>query len=208
MLSPNDGGWRAWREQLKGFESTQLRIVLKESDTPSATQEQALLQLLQPMLERGSRLAVSRMKTRSGTTVTVGAVPARYRFVGNALEIRMAGRMPAPELQRQLAVLKVLQEGNFVDPMLLANAQCQPSQQRMGRDQFLSQTRDLFQKLRACITMRQEQIRQVWPQLEGRIESVEVLPTVWFKPFFAGEGWTAVTLPTDEALEELDAVAQ
>jgi hypothetical protein len=121
---PHTAGWMVWREQWRGYDSTQLRIPLKHND---AEHQQALLQLVRPMLEQGSRILSHRARSRSGGSYTLSAaLPARYRFHKDALELQLAGLMPQEQLNMHLQALISVVEGE-ASSLPLAYAQCQPS---------------------------------------------------------------------------------
>jgi hypothetical protein len=130
---PHTAGWMVWREQWRGYDSTQLRIPLKHND---AEHQQALLQLVRPMLEQGSRILSHRARSRSGGSYTLSAaLPARYRFHKDALELQLAGLMPQEQLNMHLQALISVVEGE-ASSLPLAYAQCQPSPDWLGRQRF------------------------------------------------------------------------
>lgn len=207
FFAPNAAGWMAWREEWRGYPSTQLRMVLKTDDDKTRA---AALALAEPLLQQGSRVIRYRAHSRSGSSYTLwDAVPARYRFHEGALEIQLAGLMPEVQLNRQLEILNSVVQGDAPDPMLMAYAQCQPSRSKIAQSRLLSQSRNLMEQVRACVGEKAVAMRELMVQLHGQMEPVQV-DYNWFSPkqrnWFQQQGWKAIQLPEGEALSDLDAL--
>lgn len=205
FVAPNTAGWMAWRDQWRGYASTQLRVPLKADD---AEHRQALLQLVQPLLQQGSRIISHRERSRNGSSYTLrSAVPAFYRFHEGALELQLAGLMPDQQLQRHQTVLNLVANGDVPSASLLAYAQCQPSLEKMARSRLLSQGRDLMQQMRTCLRSKEASLRSTMQLLQGQLEPAQVQAT-WFNPkrsnWLQWAGWKAAELPQNEELQELD----
>jgi len=201
FVAPNTAGWMVWREQWRGYDSTQLRIPLKHND---AEHQQALLQLVRPVLEQGSRILSHRARSRSGGSYTLSAaLPARYRFHKDTLELQLAGLMPQEQLNMHLQALISVVEGE-VSSLPLAYAQCQPSPDWLGRQRFFGRGQQAMQSLRDCVRTRQSELTTTLPLLLGNLQEVQV---GWnrFRPWPALPRWQAVALPEDEdELQQLD----
>ena len=208
FFAPNTAGWKAWREEWRGYPSTQLRVVLKND---SEKNREAALALAEPLLQQGSRVLRHRAQSRSGSGYTLlAAVPARYRFHEGALEIQLAGLMPEVLLNRQLETFNTVVQGDIPDPMLMAYAQCQPSHSKVAKSQLLSQGRQLMEQVQTCVREKATAMRELMVQLKDQLEPVQV-DYNWFSPrqsnWFQLQGWKAVPLPEDEdALSDLDAL--
>ncbi|WP_294253836.1 hypothetical protein [uncultured Comamonas sp.] len=198
---PHTAGWMVWREQWRGYDSTRLRIPLKDHH---AEQQQALLQLVRPMLEQGSRILSHHARSRSGSSYTLSAVlPARYRFHEGALELQLAGLMPQEQLDMHLQALVSVVEGE-AGSLPLAYAQCQPSPDWLGRQRFFGRGQQALQSLRECVQTRQSELKTALPLLRGNLQEVQV---GWsrFRPWPAVTRWQATALPEDEdAMQQLD----
>lgn len=191
---PHTAGWMVWREQWRGYDSTQLRIPLKHND---AEHQQALLQLVRPMLEQGSRILSHRARSRSGGSYTLSAaLPARYRFHKDALELQLAGLMPQEQLNMHLQALISVVEGE-ASSLPLAYAQCQPSPDWLGRQRFFGRGQQAMQSLRECVRTRQSELTTALQLLRGNLQEVQV---GWsrFRPWPALPRWQAAALPEDE----------
>ncbi len=203
FFAPNTAGWMAWREQWRGYDSTRLRIPLKHND---AEHQQALLQLVRPMLDQGSRILSHRAHSRSGSSYTLSAaLPARYRFHEDALELQLAGLMPQEQLNMHLQALISVVEGE-ASSLPLAYAQCQPSPDWLGRQRFFGRGQQAMQSLRECVRTRQSELTTALPLLRGNLQEVQV---GWshFRPWPALPRWQAAALPQDEdELQRLDAL--
>ncbi len=201
IFSPSPAGWLVWRDQLRGYDSAPLRITLQpqagaaQPAADRAEQERVLLQVAQPVLERGARTVRDHMRTRNGTTTTVDAVPARYRWDGDTLEIRLANPMTADELQRQLSVFQALAQSQPVDASLMAYAQCAPSGSLLAYARFLGRGSDVFAESRSCMETQLRVMLVAQPLLQGQIAQVQVQPTRWFSPWWALHRWTAQPVP-------------
>lgn len=191
---PHTAGWMVWREQWRGYDSTQLRIPLKHND---AEHQQALLQLVRPMLEQGSRILSHRARSRSGGSYTLSAaLPARYRFHKDALELQLAGLIPQEQLNMHLQALISVVEGE-ASSLPLAYAQCQPSPDWLGRQRFFGRGQQAMQSLRECVRTRQSELTTALQLLRGNLQEVQV---GWsrFRPWPALPRWQAAALPEDE----------
>lgn len=202
---PNTAGWMSWREEWRGYPSTQLRIPLKSDDAQS---REALLELLNPLLIQGSRVVSYRARSRSGSSYTLSdAVPARYRFRGAAMEIQLGGLMPADQLRLHLESLDMAARGDIPSPSLLAYAQCQPSQEKLARSRFLSQGRQMMQELQSCVQSRTATMRDMLEKLKDNLQPSQVQQTL-FNPkrsnWLGLGGWKAVDLPEGDELLNLD----
>lgn len=198
---PHTAGWMVWREQWRGYDSTRLRIPLKHHN---AEQQQALLQLVRPLLEQGSRVLSHRARSRSGSSYTLSAaLPARYRFHGDALELQLAGLMPQEQLNMHLQALVSVVQGE-VGSLPLAYAQCQPSPDWWGRQRFLGRGQQAMQSLRDCVRTRQSELNPALAVLQGNLQEVQV-GWIRFRPWPALPRWQAFALPEDEdELQRLD----
>lgn len=183
---PGTAGWMAWREQLLGYEAVPLRIVLHEA--PTAQREQALIELLQPLLEQGGRAIRHRWTAplAQGADPVPALVPARYRFDGRSLDILLASRPSAPLLRAQLALLEQFaasgpaQPGQVPSWLMLSGTQC-------------LHTASLGELARAwlCTQQRSEQLQRLWPLLAGSVERVEVGEARRFHPWLSLQRWKA-----------------
>lgn len=203
FFAPHTAGWMVWREQWRGYDSTRLIIPLKHND---AEHQQALLQLVRPMLVQGSRILSHRARSRSGSSYTLSAaLPARYRFHEDALELQLAGLMPQEQLNMHLQALISVVEGK-ASSLPLAYAQCQPSPDWLGRQRFFGRGQQAMQSLRECVRTRQSELMTALPLLRGNLQEVQV---GWshFRPWPALPRWQAAALPQDEdELQRLDAL--
>lgn len=203
---PHTAGWMAWREQWRGYASTQLRIPLQ---TDNAKSREALLQLVQPLLTQGSRVISYNARSRGGNSYTlVAAVPARYRFHDGALQVQLGGVMHEPQLGRHTASIELAASGDIPDPMLLAYGQCQPSPEKLTRGRMLSEGRKMMEEMRQCVHSKATIYRDSMAQLKGNLGPVEVSRS-HFTPKWSNwltlAGWKAVELPDEkDALQALD----
>lgn len=207
FFAPNTAGWMVWREEWRGYPSTQLRIPLTTDDGPG---REALMALVQPLLQQGSRVVRYHARSRNGSSYTLlDAVPARYRFHGAALEIQLAGLMPDEQLSLHQQTLDMVARGDTPDPSLLAYAQCQPSPNQMARSLLFSQRQQLVQEMRGCVQSRAADLRTAMEALKGRLQPVEMEHN-WFSPqrsnWLLLQGWQAVKLPEGDDLSRLDAL--
>lgn len=195
FASPHAAGWMVLREELRGYGSTQLHIPLQVDD---AEHRQAVLTLVQPLLEQGSRVFSHRASSRSGSSYTLrAALPARYRFQTSVLELQLGGLMDEAQLQRHLRALVAVIESESIDGLQLAYAQCQPSAQGLARQRFLGQGSQLMQAVQQCVRRRQITLNAVLPLLQGNLQQVEFGWDV-FRPWLSWPRWQAVDLPEDE----------
>lgn len=201
---PHTAGWMVWREQWRGYDSTQLRIPLKHND---AEHRQALLQLVDPVLAQGSRILSHRASSRSGGSYTLSAaLPARYRFHEGALELQLAGLMPQEQLNMHLQALVSVVETAEPDSLQLAYAQCLPSPEWLGRQRFFGRGQQAMQSLRDCVRTRQSGLAAIMPLLQGNLLEVQVRWT-HFRPWPALPRWQSAALPEDEEeLQQLDSL--
>lgn len=202
FFAPHTAGWMVWREEWRGYPSTQLRLALKRMD---AEHQQAVLQLVRPLLEQGSRILSHRASSRSGSSYTLSAaLPARYRFHEGALELQLAGLMPQEQLDMHLQALVSVVEGAEVGSLQLAYAQCLPSPEWLGRQRFLGRGQQAMQSLRGCVHTRQSELAAALPLLLGNLQQVQV-GWIHFRPWASLPRWQAAPLPEDEdALTQLD----
>lgn len=198
---PDTAGWMAWRDQLRGYEAVPLRIVLHE--VPTAQREQALAELLQPLLEQGGRTIRHRQSTRFGHSAEQAVVPARYRFDGRLLEIMLAEKPPAPLLSAHAALLEQFaaggpaRAGEAPSWLMLASAQCLPPPRLRELSRLLGQGSELLARARRCTQQRSEQLQRLWPLLAGSVERMEVGEAQRFHPWFGLPRWKAV-VPAEE----------
>ena len=195
FASPHAAGWMVVREELRGYASTQLHIPLKIND---AEHRQAVLTLVQPLLEQGSQLFSYRARSRSGSSYTLrAALPARYRFHEGALELRLGGLMDEAQLQRHLQALVAVVESESIDALQLAYAQCLPSAQGLARQRFLGQSSQMMQTVQQCAHSRQIALNAALPLLKGNLQQVDF---GWdrFRPWLSWPRWQTVDLPEDE----------
>lgn len=196
---PDTAGWMAWRDQLRGYEAVPLRIVLTEA--PTAQREQALVELLQPLLEQGSRAIRHRQSTRFGNAVEHAVLPARWRIDGPLLEIMLAEPPPAPLLSAQVALLEQFaasgpaQAGQTPSWLMLASAQCLPPPRLHELSRLLGQGSELLARARRCAQQRSEQLQRLWPLLAGSVERVEVGEARRFHPWLSLQRWKAAAAP-------------
>ena len=204
FASPHAAGWMVLREELRGYDSTQLHIPLKIDD---AEHRQALLTLVQPLLEQGSQVFSHRASSRSGSSYTLrAALPARYRFQAGVLELRLGGLMDEAQLQRHLQALVAVVDNESIDGLQLAYAQCQPSAQGLARQRFLGQGSQRMQALQQCVHRRQIALNAALPLLKGNLQQIEFGWDV-FRPWLSWPRWQAVDLPEDEdGLLKLDSL--
>lgn len=208
FFAPNTAGWMAWREEWRGYPSTQLRLPLKTDDEATRA---AALALAEPLMQQGSSVIRHSSRSRSGGSYTLrAAVPTYYRFHDGALEIQLAGEMPEMQLNRHVEVINMAAQGEFPDLMLLAYAQCQPSREKLAKSRFLSQGRDLLAQMQSCVQTKAVAMRSMMEQLKGQLEPVRVERN-GFSPkqrnWLQRQGWKALELPDDsDALAELDAL--
>ena len=183
------------REELRGYDSTQLHIALKVDD---AEHRKAVLKLVQPLLEQGSQVFSHRASSRSGSSYTLrAALPARYRFQAGVLELRLGGLMDEARLQRHLKALVAVVENESIDGLQLAYAQCQPSAQGLARQRFLGQGSQVMQAVQQCVHSRQIALNAALPLLKGNLQQVEFGWDV-FRPWLIWPRWQTVDLPEDE----------
>ena len=195
FASPHAAGWMVLREELRGYDSTQLHIPLKVDD---AEHRQALLTLVQPLLEQGSQVFSHRASSRSGSSYTLrAALPARYRFQAGVLELRLGGLMDEAQLQRHLQALVAVVENQSIDGLQLAYAQCLPSAQGLARQRFLGQGSQSMQAVQQCVHSRQIALNAALPLLKGNLQQVEFGWDV-FRPWLIWPRWQTVDLPEDE----------
>ena len=191
--------WMAWRDQLRGYEAVPLRITLAEA--PTAQREQALAELLQPLLEQGSRAVSHRQSTRFGNSVEHAVVPARWRIEGTLLEVMLAEKPPAPLLSAHVALLEQFaasgpaQAGQAPSWLMLASAQCLPPPRLRELSRLLGQGSELLARARRCTQQRSAQLQRLWPLLAGSVERVEVGEARRFHPWLGLQRWQAVALP-------------
>lgn len=195
FASPHAAGWMVLREELHGYDSTQLHIPLKVDD---AEHRQAVLTLVQPLLEQGSQVFSHRASSRSGSSYTLrAALPARYRFQAGVLELRLGGLMDEAQLQRHLQALVAIVENQSIDGLQLAYAQCLPSAQGLARQRFLGQGSQMMQAVQQCVHSRQIALNAALPLLKGNLQQVDFGWDV-FRPWLSWPRWQAVDLPEDE----------
>ena len=196
---PDTAGWMAWRDQLRGYEAVPLRITLAEA--PTAQREQALAELLQPLLEQGSRAVSHRQSTRFGNSVEHAVVPARWRIEGTLLEVMLAEKPPAPLLSAHVALLEQFaasgpaQAGQAPSWLMLASAQCLPPPRLRELSRLLGQGGELLARARRCTQQRSAQLQRLWPLLAGSVERVEVGEARRFHPWLGLQRWQAVAPP-------------
>ncbi|MDR0214197.1 MAG: hypothetical protein LBJ15_09370 [Comamonas sp.] len=200
---PNTAGWMVWREEAHGYRSTQLRIPLANDD---AERRQALLQLVQPLLEQGSRVLSHTSRSRGGGSYTQqAALPARYRFHEGALELQLAGVMPQPQLELQLLALKAVVQGELPGSLPLAYAQCQPTPRQLQKQRFLSRGSQVVQQMRDCMSTRQSALDAALPLLQGQLQEPAV-QIVRFSPWWTSGHWQAANLPGEKELDGLNSL--
>ncbi|MEG0052689.1 MAG: hypothetical protein RR715_05450 [Comamonas sp.] len=202
FFAPHTAGWMVWREEWRGYDSTQLRIPFKRND---AEHQRAALQLVRPVLEQGSRILSHRASSRSGSSYTLSAaLPACYRFHEGALELQLAGLMPQEQLNVHLQALVSVVEGAEAGSLQLAYAQCLPSPEWLGRQRFFGRGQQAMSSLRGCVQTRQSELAAALPLLQGNLQEVQI---GWrrFRPWLSLPRWHAALLPEDEdALQQLD----
>lgn len=201
---PNTAGWMVWREEARGYNSTQLRIPLKVND---AEHQQALLKLVQPLLDQGSHVLSHTTRSRGGSSYTLrAAVPARYRFHDGALELQLGSVMRSQQLAPHLMVLNAVAQGEAAgDSLPIAWAQCQPTLRHMQRQRFLGAGREVMQSVQACAQERQATLNAILPLLQGNLEKTQPL-VAWFSPWRSPGRWQAVQLPDEDSLDQLDSL--
>lgn len=202
---PNTAGWMVWREEARGYNSTQLRIPQKVND---AEHQQALLKLVQPLLEQGSRVLSHTARSRgSSSSYTLrAAVPARYRFHDGALELQLGSVMRSQQLAPHLLILNAVAQGEVTGGSLpIAWAQCQPTPQRIQRERFLGASRQVMQGVRACVQAHQVTLNAVLPLLQGNLQETQT-QVGWFSPWRSPGKWQAVELPDEDELDRLDSL--
>ena len=209
LAAPNQASQKAWGEQWRGYYSVPIRIALAPvGNSESRLQrDAALLQLVGPLLEQGSRRVEARLRTRNGTTVMTAAIPARYRWADDALEIRLAGELEPQALALHMQAMQGAAHGDARAWMLLGLAQCQPAPSALAA-LSMAHRRAQWQRTQACARERSAEIQRLAAALQGQISAVEVLPGVRFRPWPLRQGWRAVDLPSGEALEAVPLLAR
>ena len=201
---PSTAGWMVWRAEARGYNSTQLRIPLKVND---AEHQQALLKLVQPLLDQGSHVLSHTSRSRGGSSYTLrAAVPARYRFHDGALELQLGSVMRNQQLAPHLLILNAVAQGEVAGGSLpIAWAQCQPTPQRMQRQRFLGAGRQVMQGVQTCVQERQTTLNAVLPVLQGKLQETQT-QVGWFSPWWSTGRWQAVELPDEDDLDQLDSL--
>ena len=209
LAAPNQASQKAWGEQWRGYYSVPIRIALAPAGNNASRQQRdaALLQLVGPLLEQGSRRVEARLRTRNGTTVMTAAIPARYRWADDALEIRLAGELEPQALALHMQAMQGAARGDAGAWMLLGMAQCQPAPSAMAA-LSMAHRRAQWQRTQACARERGAEIQRLAAVLQGQISAVQVLPGVRFRPWPLRHGWQAVDLPSGEALETAPLLAR
>ena len=209
LLAPNQAGLQAWGVQLRGYDSVPVRITLAPASNAeeASARQAALLQLVEPLLVQGSRRISASMRSRHGTSSWTAAVPARYRWQGDSLEIRPAGRLPSKGLDLYTYALQQLSDGNPAAVSFLLAVQCQPAPSAMAA---LSSThrRAQLAGMQDCRRTQQVRLGELASSLRGQIRQVEMLPAEHFRPWPWPRGWVAVALPSGDALADLPLMAR
>lgn len=207
FLAPDYAGVQVWRAQALGYESVPIHIVLAPADEERqrSQRDEAVMQIVAPLLERGSQKISVTLRSKHGTSTTTAALPARYRLDGDTLEIRLAGYLAERDLRLLLEPLQSMANGNWLEPSLLSLAQCQQqvAPRRMG-----GEGRKRFAQLQTCLQQRDATLRQLMPLLRGQVRSVNVLPVSRFSPWRWGPRWRKVDLPSGDALDEMALLAR
>lgn len=209
LVSPDTAGWLAWREQLLGYPSVQVRIPLKADGTAPSTpaQKQALLQLVQPLLEQGSRSIDRYTRTKHGTNHFQATVAARYRWQGDTLELALGGWLPAqalkPHLQRLQTLATDTPAQQATAPLAwwqMALADCAPDADKglamLGRSQ-----RTQAIKYKACVQARMERWQTQGAIVAGHVGEVTVSALPRFSPWRWGSDWQTPVLPAPADLD-------
>lgn len=199
---PHTAGWMVWREEARGYYSTQLRIALNNDN---AEHRQALLTLVQPLLEQGSQVMrhTARSRGSSSSYTLRAALPARYRFKDGALLVQMAGVMPKHQLEQHLQLIDAVSQGAFPGALALAYAQCQPTAQRLQKQRFFGQGSQLMQQVRECVQTRQSELNRALVLLQGQL-TVSPPQITSFSPWWSKGRWQAVALPEEDELATLN----
>lgn len=202
FLIPSTAGWMVWREEARGYYSTQLRIALNSDD---AEHQQALLTLVHPLLEQGSQVMrhTTRSRGSSSSYTLRAALPARYRFEDGALLVQMAGVMPKHQLEQHLQLIDAVSQGAFPGALALAYAQCQPTAQRLQKQRFFGQGSQLMQQVRECVQTRQSELNRALVLLQGQL-TVSPPQITSFSPWWSKGRWQAVALPEEDELATLN----
>lgn len=209
LVAPDQASQKAWGEQWRGYYSVPIRIALAPVENSESRQQRddALLQLVGPLLEQGSRRVEARLRTRNGTTVMTAAVPARYRWADDALEIRLAGELAPQVLAQHVEAVRGATRGEAGMWVLLGMAQCQPAPSAMAA-LSMAHRRAQWQRTQVCARERGAEMQRLAAVLQGQISAVEVLPGVRFRPWPLRHGWRAVELPSGKALEAAPLLAR
>ena len=209
FMAPNDAGGQAWSEQMRGYDAMPIRITLAPASQPvqASTRNAALLQLIEPLLVQSSRRVSVSVRGRHGTNRWLAAVPARYRFQGDVLEIRTAGRLNPEAISIYAQVLESMSEEGEAAILWLASVQCLPKPSAMAALDMGHRRAQREQK-RMCEQQRKPQLSALAESLHGQIQQVEVLPMEHFRAWPWQREWQAVRLPTGDALDDLPMMAR
>lgn len=211
FMAPNHAGAKAWSEQVRGYDAMPIRIQLAPAGQPAqaSARNMAMVQLLEPLLVQGSRRVRVSLAGRHGTNHWLGAVPARYRFQGDVMEIRTAGRLNTDAVNLYAQVLPMLgdRERQAEAVNWLAAVQCLPKPNPMAGWKPAQWRAQQAQK-QACEQARLPQIGALAVQLQGAIQQVDVLPLTRFRVWPWQREWLAVRLPSGDALDDMPLMAR
>ena len=209
FMAPNDAGGQAWSAQIRGYDSMPIRITLAPASQPAqaSARNAALLQLVEPLLVQSSRLVRVSVQGRHGTNRWLAAVPARYRFQGDVLEIRTGGRLNPEAISIYAEVLQKLSEDGGAAVQWLASVQCLPKPSALAALDMGHRRAQREQKW-MCEQQRRPQLGALAEALHGQIQQVEVLPLARMRVWPWQREWQAVSLPSGDALADLPMMAR
>ena len=210
LLSPSYAGLQVWRVQLLGYDSMPVHITLSPlSDTAQRSQrDQAVMQLVEPLLEAGSQKVSITVQGKHGRFTDTAALPARYRWRGDTLEIRLAGRLDAYDIERLLLPLQGVVRGQGNAMSLLVLIQCQALTPLRSAGSSRNQSGSYVAEMRACMQKREAELSTLMPLLRDQELDVQVLGSSRFSPWRLGAWWRAIDLPSGDTLDDLNLQAR
>ena len=204
LLSPNMAGWMAWREQLLGYPTVQLRIPLAAAQSPaqSLQQRKVLEEWIKPLMVQGNRSIDRYSRGKHGTNHYHAVVPSRYRWQGDVLEVVLGGHMRRDKMDMYVQRWQGQQQGQDHEKELMAmlgwwpmaQAECKQQLQSDSLHAVLGLTRAQLNTMRSCTQERMA----VWAEsavlLAGKVGTIDMQVLPRFSPWRWGEAWKTVDL--------------
>lgn len=190
FMAPDMAGWIAWREQLLGYPSVQLRIPLAAAATPAQRlqQQQALLVWVQPLLEQGNRSIERSLRGKHGTNHYQAVVPSRYRWQGDVLEVALGRYLRKEQLEVYVQHLQAPPPQGLTAMMgwwSIAQTACWPREASPVGGLRPAQRNALHR----CVHQRLATWQESASVLAGQIGAIDVQFQPRFSPWRWGTDW-------------------